>query len=161
MHRDIARALALGAAAWLGSLSIVASSLAQDARGPLWAVVRITAVRGECSGAGGLHLVGEIVESSRPTTLRTVHLGGHARDLPELDVGRPLDEPVFGPPFFVVVRLDEASAPRRVAPPPGWCVDDLPIADVHAEPVARVRSVAEGRALIAREARRPAPRGPR
>lgn len=100
------------------------------------AVIQVTRIDGECSGAGGDHITFDVLEIGRGPALTKISAGGHAYYAPSEGPD------AVGQIFVAGIDPFGKLVPRPDNP--GWCISGLPAVDGYAHTTLRVQSPAEG-----------------
>ncbi len=100
------------------------------------AVIKVTRIDGECSGAGGDHITFDVLEIGRGPALTKISAGGHAYYAPSEGPN------AVGQIFVAGIDPFGKLVPRPDNP--GWCIAGLPSVDGYAHTTLRVQSPTEG-----------------
>ena len=123
-----------GGVADAGAEAIIAASCAV-------AVVRVTRIDEECSGAGGAHVTFDVVAVGKGPTLTRVNHGGHAYYAPPEGPDKVGEYFVAGiDPFGKLVAQPDNS---------GWCITGLPSVDGYAHTMVEAANEAAAKAKMA------------
>ena len=105
------------------------------------AVVRVTRIDEECSGAGGAHVTFDVVAVGKGPTLTRVNHGGHAYYAPPEGPDKVGEYFVAGiDPFGKLVAQPDNS---------GWCITGLPSVDGYAHTMVEAASEGAAKAKMA------------
>jgi hypothetical protein len=104
------------------------------------AVVKVTRIDGECSGAGGAHITLDVVKLGRGTGVTRIHYGGHAYYAP------PEGPDKLGE--FFVAGIDPFGSLMNQPDNPGWCLTGLPAIDGEAHTLLEASDEADATAKM-------------
>jgi hypothetical protein len=104
------------------------------------AVIKVTKIDGECSGAGGDHITFDVLEIGRGPALTQISAGGHAYYAPSEGPN------AVGQIFVAGIDPFGKLVPRPDNP--AWCITGLPAVDGYAHTTLRVNDAVEGSAKM-------------